>query len=254
MIMKKLKIVAMAVFALALGNTLLSCSSDDDVINENKKVENTSWNSVEFNSHQTTSYFTDKSESNTTVLAKMTQMSGLRYTTEESSETTDVSVNLCEKSGHSQDGLMSLAFTSDKCTIKVTTSKSVYTAKKTVTEKKYKFEEGNYIVNVGGSNYEGINVYNYGVYRANGTLFIPLDGNGCITIETITKYTDKKIDNIDVNEKTVLSDYNVSNNVITFSYSEGSQSKTITGTLSPDGLSISLSYNPFISTIKTFKK
>ena len=97
-------------------------------------------------------------------------------------------------------------------------------------------------------------MYNYGVYRANGTLFIPLDGNGCITIETITKYTDKKIDNIDVNEKTVLSDYNVSNNVITFSYSEGSQSKTMTGTLSSDGLSISLSYNPFISTIKTFKK
>ena len=245
----------MALIALAFVSTLLSCSSDDDEQkNDNKKVENTNWNSVEFNSHQTTSVFTDKSESNTVVLAKMNQMSGLRYTTDESSETKEVSVNLCEKNGHSEDGLMSLTFNSNKCSITVTTSKSVYTAKRTVNEKKYKFEEGSYIVNVGGSNYEGITVYNYGVYRANGTLFIPLDGNGCITVETTTRYTDKKIENEVVNEKTVISDYYVLGNQITFSYTENAQSKSMTGTLSSDGQIISLANNPFMPSIKNFKK
>lgn len=253
--MKRFKFFVLAIIALAVGNTLLSCSSDDDEPkNENKKVENTTWNSVEFNSHQTTSYFTDKTESNTTVLAKMNQMSGLKYTSEESSETKDVSVNLCEKSGHTEDGLMSLAFGADKCSIKVTTCKSVYKAKKTVTEKKYKFEEGSYIVNVGGSNYEGINVYNYGVYRANGTLFIPLDGNGCITMETSTKYTEKQIVNSDTKENTYIANYSVSGNSITFTYTEGSQNKSFVGTLSSDNYEIDLTNNPFFSTIKTFKK
>lgn len=253
-LMKRLKLFAVAMISLVLGTTLLSCSNEDDAIDENKKVENTTWRSVEFNSHQTTSFFTDKSESNTTVLAKMNQMSGLRYTTDESSETKDVSVNLCEKSGHTQDGLMSLAFSSGKCSIKLTTCQSVYKAKKTVTEKKYKFEEGSYIVNVGGSNYEGINVYNYGVYRANGTLFIPLDGNGCITIETTTKYTEKQIDNSDIKENTYVADYSVSGNTISFSYTDGGQSKSFSGTLSADNQEISVSYNPLFSSIKTFKK
>ncbi len=252
--MKKLMIVALAIFAVAFGNMLLSCSSDDELKNDNKKVENTNWYSAEFNSHQTTSVFTDKNESNTVVLAKMSQLSGLRYATDESSETKDVSVNLCEKEGHSEDGLMSLFFNSDNCLIKITTSKSIYSAKRTITEKKYKFEEGSYTVSVGGNSYEGITVYNYGVYRANGTLFIPLDGNGCITIETTTKYTDKKIDNEVVNEKTVISDYNVSGNVITFSYTENSQSKSMTGTLSSDGQIINLTNNPFMPSIKNFKK
>lgn len=252
--MKNLKVVALAFIAMSFVNTLQSCSSDEEVINENKKVENTSWNSVEFESHNTSSYFVDKSEPNTTVLAKMAMMSGLKYSTEESTEAKDVSVNLCEKEGHSQDGLMSLSFSSDKCAIKLTTCQSVYTAKKTVTEKKYRFEEGSYIVNVGGSNYEGINVYGYGVYRANGTLFIPLDGNGCIPIETITKYTDKLIVTSDVQEKTIMADYSVSGNSITFSYTDGGQNKSFSGILSSDNLQISTDFNPLFPSIKTFKR
>lgn len=146
------------------------------------------------------------------------------------------------------------SFNLDKCSIKVTTSKSVYTAKRIITERKCKFEEGSYIVYVGGNSYERIDVYSYGVYRANGTLFIPLDGRGCIPVETATQYTDKKIENEEVNEKTVISDYNVSGNEIIFSYTENAQSKSFSGMLSSYGQIISLDNNPFISSIRTFKR
>ena len=253
--MKKNIYYIILVLAMISATTMVSCGGDDDTVNnDSKKLQGTIWSSVEFNSHSEVSDLTDKYENNTTVLSKVQMMSGLRYTEEKSSETKDISIDLCEKSGHTNDALMTLAFSTGKCQIKVTTSQSIETAKRTIKEKKYKFEEGSYIVNVGGSNYEGITVYNYGVYRANGTLYIPLDGNGCITIEKATTYTEKQIVNSHVQEKTIMADYTVSGKNITFNYADGSLNGSFVGTFSTDESSINVSNNPFVSTIYTFKK
>ena len=244
----------MAIAMLCLG--FVSCSSDDDE-NDNKesqKLENTIWHSIEFNSHQTEGYFTDRSESNTVVLDKMQQMHGLKYTEEKKSESTDMAVNLCEKSGHSKDCLMSLSFISGKCNIKVSNFQSEMRAKRTVTEKIYKFEEGSYTINWGNNNYEGIKVYSYGVYRANGNLYIPLDGNGCIVVETKYEYTDKITKNINLEERDIAADYTLSKDVITFNYMDNGQKKTFTGSLSTDGRTINVPHNPFSILICTFQR
>lgn len=104
-------------------------------------------------------------------------------------------------------------------------SKSCVKAKLTKREKLYKFEEGEYIVKVGPHSYEGIKVYSYGVYRADGTLFIPLDGKGCIAYETAYSYSDKQVFDEDVNEYSINATYLIFNNQITISYSDNGVNK-----------------------------
>lgn len=180
---KKLRTILLAFIAVPLA-MMTSCSSDDEPQDENNKVAGTTWHSVDTNEHEVSSFFNDKTEPNTAVMTKIRQMSGLRYSVDTKVQTEDVYINLCEKSGHTNDGSMDLVFASEKCQVEVKTFRSVYKAKRTKTETVYKFEEGQYMVALGPSHYEGINVDNYGVYRANGTLYIPLDGNGCLICET----------------------------------------------------------------------
>ncbi len=250
---KKLRTILLAFIAVPLA-MMTSCSSDDEPQDENNKVAGTTWHSVDTNEHEVSSFFNDKTEPNTAVMTKIRQMSGLRYSVDTKVQTEDVYINLCEKSGHTNDGSMDLVFASEKCQVEVKTFRSVYKAKRTKTETVYKFEEGQYMVALGPSHYEGINVDNYGVYRANGTLYIPLDGNGCVTIETITNYTNKMIENEDVVEKTITADYQVKNNVISFSYVEGSLTGVMTAILAEDNRTMTVANNPFIPFISTFQK
>ena len=244
----------MTIVMLGLG--FAACSSDDDENEkkESQKLENTNWHSVEFNNHKTEGYFAERSESNTVVLDKMKQMHGLKYTEENKTENTDVSINLCEKSGHINDCLMNLSFNSGKCNIKTTNFQSEMKAKRTKTEKIYKFEEGSYTINWGNNNYEGINVYSYGIYRANGNLYIPLDGNGSIVVETKYEYTGIVTENINVDERSIIADYSISNNQITFNYTDNNLKKTFKGSVSADGSTITIPNNPFSIHISTFQK
>lgn len=240
----------LSIIALAIG----SCTdADKEEVNQKKKIENTTWSSTEFNSH-TTDIYSDDYKSNTSVISKMQQMNGLRYTSMTQYDTLDVTTNLCKKSGHEYDYLMKLNFLSEACNILISKSQSVYKATKITEKVIYKFEEGNYIVNVGGSNYEGINVYSYGIYRANGTLFIALDGYGCSTIETKTKYIDKHIDNDNLEEKNIQANYSISQNLITISYNEGKDVIKFDAELNEDENTITLNTNPFTSQINNLEK
>lgn len=252
--MEKIRNGFMASLAIAIASAYVSCSNGYSDENESKKLENTSWSSVETLSHNSLSVATDKKESNTVIISKMESMSGLKYTEETSTETTDASWNLCKRADHECDSTMSLTFTPSKCNIKISVTKTHIKAKLTKTSKLYKFEEGSYIVKVGPSNYEGINVYSYGVYRADGTLYIPLDGNGCIAIETEYKYSDKKTDTENIDEFTISADYKIANNQVTLTYTSNGQYKSCLGTLTNDGQNILFASNPIVSTIKTFKK
>lgn len=181
-------------------------------------------------------------------------MGGLKYTVDEITESEDVAVDLCKKSEHSEDALMSLSFVFGKCKIKCSTFQSVMKAKRNETKKVYRFNEGHYTVSTGSHSYESIDVYSYGIYRADGTVFIPFDGDGCVTVQTTTTFVNKRTESENLNEKTILADYKISNNKITFSFTENSQVRTFEGTLTDDGQSITLYENPFVPTILTFKR
>lgn len=253
--MKRIEILAAAILFAAVTLMNTACSdSDDSEQNEKQKVENTNWSS-EIASHNASSVGVDKTEPNTTIQTKMQQMSGWKYTEETATETTDVSWNLCKAAEHENDSLMTMSFASNKCNIKVNVTRSRVKAKRTKTEKLYKFEEGSYIVRVGkGSNYEGITVYNYGVYRADGTLYIPLDGKGCVAYETSYSYSDKQEYSEDISSFNIVADYEVSGNYLTFSYDDNGQKKTFSGMLSNDGQSITFSNNPIVSSVRTIKQ
>lgn len=243
---------SIALFATAF--LTVSCSGDDTE-NEHKKIlENATWTSVGSVSHNPSAVAVDQTKPNTVILTKMQQMDGLRYTEETATAQSEASWNLCKRAEHEADSLMSLSFAGDKCNIKVKITKSCVKAKLTKSEKLYKFEEGEYIVKVGPHSYEGIKVYNYGVYRADGTLFIPLDGKGCIAYETTYSYSDKQVVDEDVNEYSINAAYQVSNNQITISYSDNGVNKTIVGLLSSDGQMITIGENPIVKSIKVLKK
>lgn len=253
--MKQIKYLLVGGILGVMSCLNISCSSDGSNKDEKKLVENMSWSSgTASDAHASNAVALDKTESNTVILAKMQQMSGLRYTEDVASQTQDATWNLCEKSGHEADSLLTATFSSDKCVFNVRVSQMRAKAKLTKTQKLYKFEEGEYIVKVGYSSYEGIKVYCYGVYRADGTLFIPLDGKGCIDYETEYKYTDKQVYDEKVSEYSIATDYVISNHVITFSYIEDGQQKTFEGVLADDGRTINFQENPIVKSVKVIRK
>ncbi len=243
--------------AITLTVSLSSCSGNDepkydDPVKSEINLTNSTWSSVDSSIHDLQTVFADKQETNETVLSIVQQLTGLNRTLEEKCDTVDVSVNLCEKSGHDLDGVMTLSFTSDKCQINATTSISRYSAQRITTERMYKFEEGSFVINVGGSNYMGVNVYSYGIYWSTGALALPLDGNGCVTFETITKYENKNVEVEDEQSISVSADYSVSGNSVSFSYADNST--TFTGKLDDDATEIVLNNNPFIENLVKFER
>lgn len=241
-----------AIFVASLF--MVSCSGGDSENEQKKILENATWTSVASVSHNPSAVAIDQTKPNTVILTRMQQMDGLRYTEKTVTEESVASWNLCKRAEHEADSLMSLSFAGDKCIINVKVSKSCVKAKLTKREKLYKFEEGEYIVKVGPHSYEGIKVYSYGVYRADGTLFIPLDGKGCIAYETAYSYSDKQVFDEDVNEYSINATYLIFNNQITISYSDNGVNKSIVGLLSSDGQMITIGENPIVKSIKTLKK
>lgn len=252
--MQNVKMIIMGIAFLATALFTVSCSGDDSENEQKKFLENATWTSVASVSHNPSAVAVDQTKPNTVILTKMQQMDELRYTEGTATEESEASWNLYKRAEHEADSLMSLSFADDKCLIKVKVSKSYVKAKLTKSEKLYKFEEGEYIVKVGPHSYEGIKVYSYGVYRADGTLFIPLDGKGCIAYETTYSYSDKQVVDEDVNEYSINAAYQVSNNQITISYSDNGVNKTIVGLLSSDGQMINIGENPIVKSIKVLKK
>ena len=118
--MEKIRNGFMALLAIAIASAYVSCSNGDSDENESKKLENTSWSSVETLSHNSLSVATDKKESNTVIISKMESMSGLKYTEETSTETTDASWNLCKRADHECDSTMSLTFRNRNCNSRYT--------------------------------------------------------------------------------------------------------------------------------------
>lgn len=254
--MKKLKNCIVASFVMFACGMISACSNEDEPKNEDPvkdeiKLNNTRWQSTEGNEHDLQSIFTDKLDQNETVLSILRQISGLNRTYEEKSETIDVSVNLCEKSGHDEDAEMTILFAKDNCKFNIKTWQSRYTAKRTTKEKMYKFEEGTYVVNTGGSNYVGVNVYNYGIYWATGAILLPLDGNGCITYETETTYTDKKVEIENEKNISIDSEYSISGNKVSFTYfdTQLNVSKSFTGKINDEESSLTIHNNPLVENI-----
>jgi hypothetical protein len=58
--MEKIRNGFMALLAIAIASAYVSCSNGDSDENESKKLENTSWSSVETLSHNSLSVATDK--------------------------------------------------------------------------------------------------------------------------------------------------------------------------------------------------
>lgn len=254
--MKKLKNCILASIAMLSCCMIISCSNEDEPKNDEPikeviNLNNTLWQSEEGNDHDLQSFFVDKLDQNETVLAIVQQISGLNRTYEEKSETTDVSINLCEKSGHGEDAEMMLSFAKNNCKINIKTWQSRYTAKRTTKEKMYKFEEGSFVVNTGGSNYVGVNVYNYGIYWATGAILLPLDGNYCVTYETETTYKDKKVEIENEKNISIDSEYSISGNQISFTYfdTQLNVSKSFTGNINDEENSITIRNNPLVENI-----
>lgn len=252
--MKKEKALFMTLFVLIVACTNLSCSSDDNKENEKKKLENTSWVSDETSFHSSSLVAVDKTEPNTKIEAKMNEVVGFQYTEETKTEEGYWFWDLCKQAGHENDSVMIASFGSDKCLFKVKVTRIRAKANQTKTESLYKFEEGSYVVRFGSNRFESITVYSYGVYRADGTLFIPLDGKGCVAYQTKYTYANKEVYSEDVNEYTIPTNYEVSNNVITFSYVKDGKNITFDGLLSADGQRITIEHNPIVNSIRVLKK
>lgn len=252
--MRKTKIRLMPILAFIVVCMNVSCSSDNDTENEKAKFENTSWTSDDVATHSSALVAIDKTEPNTTIQAKMQQVVGLNYTEETKSEEGYWFWDLCKQAGHENDSVMTASFSPDKCTFKVKVTKSRAKANQTKSESLYKFAEGSYVVRFGSNRYEEITVYSYGVYRADGTLFIPLDGKGCVAYQTKYTYANKEVFSEDVSEYDVTANYEVANNMITFSYIKDGKTITFDGLLSADGNRITITNNPIVSSVTTIKK
>ena len=249
----KIKFTTLSFAIIAMLST--ACSNNDDSNTENKKLENTNWAPVKSNFHNADNVAVDKTEENSIILTKMKELQGLEYTEETNTKTQDWFWNLCEIEKHGCDSVMTASFSSDKCLFHIKVSRSRVKAKLTKTEKLYKFTEGSYVVRIGYSNYyEGVSVNSYGVYRADGTLFIPLNGKGSVVYETDYSYTDKQAFDEDVAEYTIAADYKISSNQITFTYDKDGQKETFNGLLSQDGQNITFNYNPIVNSVKSLTK
>lgn len=181
-------------------------------------------------------------------------MQGLKYTEELDTDIQGRFWDLCEKERHDCDSVMTASFSSNKCIFHVEVSRSRVKAKLTKTEKYYKFTEGSYIVRIGYSNnYEQITVNSYGVYRADGTLFIPLNGKGSVVYETDYSYTDKQTFDENIEEYAIAADYQISNNQITFTYDKNGQKEAFKGLLSQNGKNITFDNNPIVNSVKSLK-
>lgn len=252
--MKKEKALFMALFMFIVAFTNLSCSSDDNKDDEKKKLENTSWVSDETSFHSSSLVAVDKTEPNTKIEAKMNEVVGFQYTEETKTEEGYWFWDLCKQNKHECDSTITASFDANKCTFKVKVTKTKAKANQTKTESLYKFSEGSYIVRFGYNRYEEITVYSYGVYRADGTLFIPLDGKGCVAYQTKYTYANKEVFSEDVDEYNVIANYAVANNVITFSYIKDGKTVTFDGLLSADENRITITNNPIVSSVTTIKK
>ena len=244
----------MPILVFAVTYMSVSCSSDNGAEDEKVKFENTSWVSDDVATHSSALAAVDKTEPNTTIQSKMQQVTGLNYTEEAKSEEGYWFWDLCKQAGHENDSVMTASFGSDKCTFKVKVTKTKAKANQSKTESLYKFDEGSYVVRFGSNRFESITVYSYGVYRADGTLFIPLDGKGCVAYQTKYTYANKEVYSEDVNEYTISANYEVSNNVMTFSYVKNGKNTTFNGLLSADGQRIIIEHNPIVNSIRVLKK
>lgn len=252
--MNKLKIRLMPILVFAVTYMSVSCSSNNGAEDEKIKFENTSWISDNVAMHSSALVAIDKTEPNTTIQSKMQQVVGLNYTEETKSEEGYWFWDLCKQAGHENDSVMTASFGSNKCSFKVKVTRTRAKANQTKTESLYKFEEGSYVVRFGSNRFESITVYSYGVYRADGTLFIPLDGKGCVAYQTKYTYANKEVYSEDVSEYTIPTNYEVSNNVITFSYVKDGKNITFNGLLSADGQRITIEHNPIVNSIRILKK
>lgn len=249
----KISVTTLVFAFLAMLST--SCSNDNDSNTENKKLENTNWKPVKYNFHNADNVAVDKVEENSIILTKIGELQGLEYAEESNTNTQDWFWNLCEIEEHGCDSVMTASFSSDRCLFHVKVSRSRVKAKLTKTEKFYKFTEGSYVARIGYSNYyEEITVNSYGVYRADGTLFIPLDGKGNVVYETDYSYTDKQTFDEDVNEYTITADYQISNGQITFTYDKNGQKETFKGSLSQNAQNITFAYNPIVNSVKSLRR
>lgn len=252
--MNKLKIRLMPILVFTVTYMSVSCSSNNGAEDEKIKFENTSWVSDNVAMHSSALVAIDKTEPKTTIQSKMKQVVGLNYTEETKSEEGYWFWDLCKQAGHENDSVMTASFGSDKCLFKVKVTRTRAKANQTKTESLYKFEEGSYVVRFGSNRFESITVYSYGVYRADGTLFIPLDGKGCVAYQTKYTYANKEVYSEDVSEYTISTNYEVLNNVMTFSYVKDGKNITFDGLLSADGQRITIEHNPIVNSIRVLKK
>lgn len=252
--MNKLKIRLMPILVFAVTYMSVSCSSDNGAEDEKVKFENTSWVSDDVATHSSALVAVDKTEPNYKIGAKMNEVIGFQYTEETKTEEGYLFWDLCKQNKHECDSTITALFDADKCTFKIKVTKTKAKANQSKTESLYKFDEGSYIVRFGSNRYEEITVYSYGVYRADGTLFIPLDGKGCVAYQTKYTYSNKEVYSEDVNEYTISANYEVSNNVMTFSYVKDGKNITFNGLLSADGQRITIEHNPIVNSIRVLKK
>lgn len=252
--MKKFLFALISVALMCVG-----CSSDNDDAKEKESqkyvLKNTTWSSIEKIEHTTFGIFVDKEETNTEVVTKLQQISGLEYSENTKTEEKEVYWNVCNSNGHDADTTIAMTFSNNKCIFEMEVKRKCVKANLTQTEKQYKFKEGEFFVKVGYSSYESFFVRKDGVYRANGYLFLLLDGNGNVTYETQYKYAGRQDYDVDVDKYSVTADFSVSGNAITFSYIDKNDKKVMfVGTIADNLQSIIFNDNPLVSSVKSVGK
>ena len=180
----------------------VGCSSEDDEQQNQKEnlLSGTKWSyrTSTFN-HIPKEYETKENKSNVEYLLRICP--GIDYTIEDyKKEEEEFEINLCEYNGHSCHEMDSLNFNDINCRYEYKSTEYIQNVTKKTESAKYKFKEGSYFGSFGGSNYFGITVKSYGVYRSTiggDVVVIPLDGNFCYNMESITyssEFIEKEVD------------------------------------------------------------
>lgn len=144
-----------------------SCTKEE--VDENAAIKTALIGSVwEYkldHNHQQKTY--ESSDNSQAVKDVIKYCPAIGYTTRDSINEWRDTIDLCNKNGHQNEMLIRLNIRDDnQCVFNRTVSKTNQLVYKKSDCLLYTFQEGTYMGSFGGSNYFGVDVYSYGIYRA----------------------------------------------------------------------------------------
>jgi hypothetical protein len=253
--MKAIKLPYLLFTAIILLSTSCSSDSDNDNVtpNDDISLENTLWNYSNNYQHEENSILSNEDKFYPAVLERMALLHDLNYTDGIETKKTPIDCDICYLSKHECDSTINASFTLDKCVFNIEITKKHIKAERTKLEKYYKFKEGEYIICTGTA-YEGITVYNYGIYRASGALYLPLDGKGRVVYEKVEYFENKEKYTELIKKCTLVTHYKITGDEIIFSYNEDGQNKSFKGRITNNGATIYFKSGTIVNKPSVFRR